>query len=182
MLKKVFEFQIYSLHSFIYQLTFHKKSKKQERFHFLFFIHPIKPSIFVLCFLLNKCTLLSNETRMNETNHLIKNITEGIFEKKGQKIIIADLTQIEDAICNYFVICQGNSPSQVSVIADSVWECVYKETGQKPTAIDGTRNAQWIVMDYSDTMVHIFLSDVREFYNLENLWADAKLTYLPDID
>ena len=119
---------------------------------------------------------------MNETNHLIKNITEGIFEKKGQKIIIADLTQIEDAICNYFVICQGNSPSQVSVIADSVWECVYKETGQKPTAIDGMRNAQWIVMDYSDTMVHIFLSDVREFYNLENLWADAKLTYLPDID
>ena len=119
---------------------------------------------------------------MNETNNLIKNITEGILDKKGQKIIIADLTQIEDAICNYFVICQGNSPSQVSVIADSVWEQVYKETGQKPTAIDGTRNAQWIVMDYSDTMVHIFLTDVREFYNLENLWADAKLTYIPDID
>ena len=89
---------------------------------------------------------MSNQTRMNETNNLIKNITEGILDKKGQKIIIADLTQIEDAICNYFVICQGNSPSQVSVIADSVWECVFKETGQKPTAIDGTRNAQWIVM------------------------------------
>ena len=119
---------------------------------------------------------------MNETNNLIENIKEGILEKKGQKIIIADLTQIEDAICSYFIICQGNSPSQVSVIADSVWEYVYKNNGQKPTAIDGTRNAQWIVMDYSDIMVHIFLSDVRDFYNLENLWADAKLTYISDID
>lgn len=119
---------------------------------------------------------------MNKTNDLVKNIIEGIQEKKGQKIIVADLTEIEDTICNYFVICQGNSPSQISVIADSIWECVHEGTGYKPAAIDGLRNAQWVAMDYSDVLVHIFLPETRAFYNLENLWADAKLTHIPDID
>ena len=115
-------------------------------------------------------------------NNLVEIIIEGIQEKKGQKIVIADLTEIEDTICNYFVICQGNSPNQVSVIADSVWDYTFQETGEKPTAIDGQQNAQWVAMDYSDVLVHIFLPETREFYNLENLWADAKLTYIPDID
>ena len=119
---------------------------------------------------------------MNQTELLVKKITEGIQEKKGQKIVIANLTDIEDTICNYFVICQGNSPIQVSVIADSIREYVLEETGNKPFAIDGFRNAQWIAMDYSDVLVHIFLPEVRDFYNLENLWADAKLTSIPDID
>ena len=119
---------------------------------------------------------------MNQTEILVKKIIEGIQEKKGQKITVADLTEIEDTICNYFIICQGNSPSQVSVIADSVLDYARKETGQKPSAIDGLRNAQWVAMDYSDVLVHIFLPDIREFYNLENLWADAKLTSVPDID
>lgn len=119
---------------------------------------------------------------MKQTNNLVKKITEGIQEKKGKNIVIADLTNIGDTICNYFIICQGNSPSQVSVIADSVWDYVHQATGEKPTAIDGQQNAQWIAMDYSDVLVHIFLPETREHYNLENLWADAKLTYLPDID
>lgn len=123
-----------------------------------------------------------NKQRMNQTEILVKKITEGIQEKKGQKIIVADLTEIEDTICNYFIICQGNSPTQVSVIADSVYDYALEETGNKPSAIDGLRNAQWVAMDYSDVLVHIFLPEVRDFYNLENLWADAKLTFIPDID
>ena len=119
---------------------------------------------------------------MNIRNELVKKIIEGIQDKKGQKIVVADLTEIEDTICNYFVICQGNSPSQVSVITESIWDSVHQTTGDKPLAIDGFRNAQWIAMDYSDVLVHIFLPEVREFYNIENLWADAKLTYIPDID
>ena len=119
---------------------------------------------------------------MEIKNNLVKIITEGIQEKKGQNIIVADLTNIEDSICNYFIICQGNSPTQVSVIADSVWDYVQKSTGEKPIAIDGTQNAQWIAMDYSDVLVHIFLPETREYYNLENLWADAKLTILPNLD
>jgi ribosome-associated protein len=122
------------------------------------------------------------EKNMNETEELVKRIAEGIQEKKGKKIVIADLTGIDDTICKYFVICQGDSPSQLSAITDSIWDYVHQETRQKPTAIDGLRNTQWIAMDYSDVMVHIFLPEAREFYNLENLWADAKLINIPDID
>ena len=119
---------------------------------------------------------------MNQTKELVKKIIEGIQEKKGKQIVVADLTAIEDTICNYFIICQGNSPSHVSVITDFICEYARETTGNNPFAIDGVRNAQWVASDYSDVLVHIFLPDIRTFYNLENLWADAKLTYLPDID
>lgn len=119
---------------------------------------------------------------MNETQILIEKIKEGIQEKKGKNIIIADLTNIGDTICKYFVICQGNSPSQVSAIVDSVKEFTRKGAGSKPSAVDGLRNAEWVAMDYSDVLVHIFQPEIRKFYNLEHLWADAKLTTIPDID
>ena len=113
---------------------------------------------------------------MNETKTLVEKITEGIQEKKGKNIIIADLTGIE------FIICQGNSPSQVLAITDSVKDYVRESTGEKVYAIDGVRNAQWVAMDYGNIMVHIFLPEARAHYNLETLWADAKLTEIPDLD
>ncbi|MEG1685565.1 MAG: ribosome silencing factor [Bacteroides sp.] len=119
---------------------------------------------------------------MNETKDLVQKITEGIQEKKGKNIVVADLTKIGDTICKYFVICQANSPSQVSAITDSIKEYVRKDMTIKPYGIDGLENAQWVVMDYSDVLVHIFLPEFREFYNLEHLWADAKLTSIQDID
>ena len=119
---------------------------------------------------------------MDETKELVQKITEGIQEKKGKNIVIADLTNIDDTICKYFVICQGNSPSQVLAIVDSIKDYVRKETGYKAYAVDGVRNAQWVAMDYSDVIVHVFLPEVRNFYNLEHLWADARLTSVPDID
>lgn len=119
---------------------------------------------------------------MSETKDLIKKITEGIQEKKGKNIVIADLTKIGDTICNYFVICQGNSPSQIGSIVDSIKEHAREGMSIKPIAIDGLRNAEWVAMDYADVLVHIFLPDIREYYNLEHLWADAKLTTIPDID
>lgn len=119
---------------------------------------------------------------MNETKILIEKITEGIQEKKGKKIVIADLTQIEDTICQYFIICQGNSPSQISAIVDSVKDFARKGANSKPFAVDGLRNAEWVAMDFSNVLVHVFLPEVRNFYNLEHLWADAKLTTIPDID
>ena len=115
---------------------------------------------------------------MNETKVLIEKITEGIQEKKGKNIVIADLTNIDDTICQYFVICQGNSPSQVVAIVDSIKEFTRKGAGTKPSAIDGQRNAEWVAMDFSD----VFLPEARNFYNLEHLWADAKLITIPDID
>ena len=119
---------------------------------------------------------------MNETKKLIQQITEGIQDKKVKKIFIADLTKIDDTICNYFVICQGNSPSQVTAIVESIRDFTRKGADTKPFAVDGLRNAEWVAMDYSDILVHVFLPETREFYNLEHLWADAKLTQIPDLD
>lgn len=119
---------------------------------------------------------------MNESAKLIQQITEGIQDKKGKNIVIADLTQIEDTICNYFIICQGNSPSQVTAIVESVKDFARKGANIKPFSIDGLRNAEWVAMDYSDVLVHVFLPEMRTFYDLEHLWADAKLTQIPDLD
>lgn len=119
---------------------------------------------------------------MNEAKKLIQQITEGIQDKKGKKIIVADLTKIGDTECNYFVICQGNSPSQVTAIVESIKDFARKGTNIKPYGIDGLRNAEWVAMDYADVLVHVFLPETRDFYNLEHLWADAKLTQIPDLD
>jgi len=118
---------------------------------------------------------------MEETKKLLKDITEGILEKKGKQIVIADLTDIEDTICQYFVICQGNSPMQVAAVVESIKEFTLKGSHIKPSAIDGMRNAEWVAMDYANVLVHVFLPEARQFYDLEHLWADAKLTIIPDL-
>lgn len=117
-----------------------------------------------------------------QTEQLIGQIQAGIQEKKGHGIVIADFTGIEDAICQAFVICSGNSPSHVQALCESVEEFVRKNLGVRPSAIDGLRNAQWVAMDYGTVLVHIFLPDARDFYDLEHLWADAIITEIPDLD
>lgn len=119
---------------------------------------------------------------MDETKELVKSITEGIQEKKGRDIVVADLTATDNTVCKYFVICEGNTPTQVAAIADSVGDYVRIHAGVKPTAVEGLRNARWVAMDYSDVLVHIFVPEDRDFYNLENLWADATLTEIPNLD
>lgn len=117
-----------------------------------------------------------------DTNILLKEIIEAIQEKKGKNIVIADLTKLGNTICDYFVICTGNSPTQVSAITDSVEYMVKKSTSYRPIAIDGLRNAQWVAMDYGEVLVHIFMPETREFYDIDHLWADAKLEIIPDLD
>ncbi len=119
---------------------------------------------------------------MNERKELIQLITEGIQDKKGKRIMVADLRNIDEALCQYFIICQGDSPTQVSAIVDSIRNSTLKGCGVKPYAIDGLRNAEWVAMDYADILVHVFLPEVRAFYDLEHLWADAFLTQIPDLD
>lgn len=119
---------------------------------------------------------------MTQSENLVQTIVEGIQEKKGSGIVVADLDGIDGTICRYFVICQGNSPAQVEAISDSVSEMVRKEMKEKPTRVLGLENAQWVAMDYGDVLVHIFLPDVREYYDLEHLWDDAKLNRIPDLD
>ena len=117
---------------------------------------------------------------MEKTKQLVESIKKGIQEKKGSNIVVADLGNIEGAICRYFVICTGQSPTQVEAIADSVTDVVRVFAGEKPVKVVGLENAQWVAMDYTDAMVHIFLPDVREYYDLEHLGEDAKMERVPD--
>ncbi len=119
---------------------------------------------------------------MEETKTLVQSIINGIQEKKGHAIRVADLTVLEDTICKFLVICEGNSPSQVSAISDAVEEFARKQAGQKPRTIDGLRNSIWVAMDYTDVVVHIFVPDAREFYDIDHLWDDADFTDVPDLD
>lgn len=119
---------------------------------------------------------------MEQTEKLLETIIEGIQEKKGSRIVVADLKQIEGSIARYFVVCQGNSPMQVEAIAESVGDYAREKEGEKPAHVVGLENALWVVLDYTDIMVHIFVPDMREYYDLENLWQDAKLKEIPDLD
>jgi len=119
---------------------------------------------------------------METAKLLVETITKGIQEKKGQNITVADLTDIDGTIANYFIICQGNSPAQVEAITESIGDVVRKDINEKPINVVGLENAQWVAMDYVDVLVHVFLPEVRAFYDLDNLWEDAKLTHIPDID
>lgn len=100
-------------------------------------------------------------------------ILKGIEEKKGKDITVLDLTSISHAVCKYFIICSGDSTTQVQAIADSVQDEVLKGCGEKPWHTEGYENREWILVDYADVVVHVFLPEIREFYGLELLWSDA---------
>ena len=117
---------------------------------------------------------------MTTSSKLVETITKGIQEKKGQDIVVADLSKIDGAIANYFVICQGGSPNQVEAIAESVGDICRKEMDEKPVGVNGLGNNQWVAIDFVDVLVHIFQPETRSFYNLEELWEDAKITKTPD--
>ena len=109
-------------------------------------------------------------------------IIDAIQDRKGQKIVDLNFDAIESAPAQNFIICQGKSTSQVSAIADNIREKLREKLGLKPYNIDGYRNSQWIILDYGNIMVHVFLPEFREYYNLEDLWNDAKMIEIPDLD
>ena len=115
-----------------------------------------------------------------QTEQLVGHVQAGIEEKKGRGIVVADFSSIPEAICQAFVICTGNSPSHIQALADSVEEFTRKGAGAHASAIAGLRNAQWVAMEYGTVIVHLFLQEAREFYDLEHLWADAEITEIPD--
>lgn len=119
---------------------------------------------------------------MSENSELQQLIIEGIQERKGKKITLVDMSAIESAPTRLFVIAEGTSTMQVASIADSVREYVQEHCGQKPYNYDGYANSEWIVIDYGWAMVHIFVPQARERYNLEELWNDAIITDIPDLD
>lgn len=114
------------------------------------------------------------------TDILVKLVTEGIFKKKGREVVVLDLSKIENAITKRFVIVHGDSDTQVSAIAHSVIDVVREVSGERPLNKDGMQLANWILLDYSDVIVHIFQEPVRRMYQLEDLWADAVINKLKD--
>ncbi|MBL0330439.1 MAG: ribosome silencing factor [Bacteroidetes bacterium] len=110
------------------------------------------------------------------TELLADAIVEGILEVKGRNISVLNLKGIHNRVCDYFIICQADSNTQVNAIAGSVEEMVKKKTGERPYRKEGFENAEWILVDYVTVVVHIFQTEVRNFYNLESLWADAEVT------
>jgi ribosome-associated protein len=107
---------------------------------------------------------------------LLANIIKGIEEVKGNDINILDLRDIDTSVCDYFVICNGNSNTQVNAIVNSIQKTVSKELKDKPWHVEGSDNAEWVLMDYVNVVVHVFQTQIREYYNIESLWGDAKIT------
>lgn len=109
---------------------------------------------------------------------LSKVVVKGMLEKKATDVVIIDLKGIKNAIADYFIIGSGNSDTQVEAISDSVEEIVYKDTHQDPWHKEGEKNKEWILIDYVDVVAHIFKKNKRAFFGLEDLWGDAKITYV----
>ena len=112
-------------------------------------------------------------------NNLIKKIVVGISDVKGQDIEMFDLRKIENRICDFYVICSGSSNTHVSAILESVKKKVSKSLKEKPSHTEGEENAEWILLDYINVVVHIFQKQVRDFYKIEELWGDCKTNMIP---
>ena len=119
---------------------------------------------------------------MKENNKLLNNIISGIQEKKGKNITIIDLKGISGVVCDFFVICEGNTPTQVAAVAESVEHVVKTDTKESPIRVQGQQLAEWVGIDYGDIIVHIFIPEKRNYYNIENLWSDAKITTIAALD
>lgn len=109
-------------------------------------------------------------------------IIDAIQDRKGRSITVVELDNIPGASASTFIIAEGNSTTQVSSIADHLEERLLTDARMKPYNTDGFKNSEWIVLDYGDIWVHIFLPEVRRRYNLEELWSDADITEIPDLD
>ncbi len=112
----------------------------------------------------------------NLSTYLSEIAIQGIQEKKGHDIVRLDLRELNSSVSDYFVVCNADSSTQVKAIADSVEDEIYKLTQTHPWRKEGLDNAEWIILDYLDVVVHIFRTEKRDFYGIEDLWGDAETT------
>jgi ribosome-associated protein len=115
---------------------------------------------------------------LGNNDQLLKYIVEGIQEKKGKEVVNIDLVRLDYAACDNFIICHGDSGTQVKALAESVEEKLEIILKIRVTHREGLENARWILLDYGCTVVHIFLKEAREYYKLEDLWGDADITLI----
>jgi len=116
------------------------------------------------------------ENRKNLSTYLSEIAVHGMQEKKGNDIVRLDLRHLSSAVSDYFVVCNADSGTQVKAIADSVEEEIYKQIKTEPWRKEGLENADWIILDYLDVVIHIFRTEKRDFYGIEELWGDAETT------
>ncbi|WP_282057036.1 ribosome silencing factor [Maribacter luteus] len=116
------------------------------------------------------------QKRKASADELIALILQGIEEVKGQNITLLDLREIENTVCDYFIICDGTSNTHVNAIVGSIQKTVSKAIKDKPWHVEGEDNGEWVLMDYVNVVVHVFQKHIREYYDIEGLWGDAKFT------
>jgi ribosome-associated protein len=116
-------------------------------------------------------------TKPEASSELLKKfIVDGLEDVKGENITILDLRELENTVTDFFIIAEGNSNTQVNALADSVHKAVRENLDERPWHVEGKDNAEWVLMDYVNAVVHIFQKGIREFYDLESLWGDAEIT------
>ncbi len=121
---------------------------------------------------------MGKKTVGRKSDVLVKIIIESIKQHKGKKMVSLDLRKIETAVCDFFIICHGTSSTHIASITENVKKDISKEMREKPWHTEGEANKEWILMDYFNVVVHIFNKEKRDFYKLENLWADANIKYI----
>ena len=120
----------------------------------------------------------TKQPQLEQLNHAI---VVGFLHKKGKKIIQLDLRKLGDAPADFFIICEGDSNTHIKAITDSIYKKVKDELETAPSHIEGSGNSKWILMDYFNTVVHVFHPETRDFYELEHLWSDAKVTEFGEV-
>jgi len=120
---------------------------------------------------------LKKEISSQELSQLV---VKGMQERKATNIVVMDLRKVKNAFTDFFVVCSGNSDTQIDAISESVDKEVWEATRNNPRSMEGKANREWILVDYYDVVVHVFKKDRREFYKLEELWGDADFTYIND--
>jgi len=123
----------------------------------------------------------SKASTIRSTNILNSTIVDSIQDIKGKKIITLDLRKIEEAPTDYFIICEGESTTQIKAISDSIHKKVFEELGIKSNHREGINESKWILVDYFDTIVHVFYPETRKYYDLEDLWSDAEVKHYEDV-
>ena len=115
------------------------------------------------------------------TEEINELILDAIRDIKGQKIVKIDLSKIHDAPARFFIICEGESSVQVGAIANNVNKRLRKEIGVKSAHLEGLKESKWVLIDYFDTVVHVFYPETRQFYDIEDLWSDGEFTEYQDL-
>ena len=121
---------------------------------------------------------MGKKTVVRKSDVLVKAIIDSIKQHKGKEVISLDLRGIETAICDFFIICHGTSNTHIASIAENIRKEISKQMKEKPWHTEGEANKEWVLMDYFNVVVHIFNKEKRDFYKLEDLWADANIKYI----